>query len=93
MHKAYALVNNRRTLFLGLTRKNTERLHEDKPIHIDLQAMLATSTLDGPVQDLVITAGETERDTYEMWSQFLPLPPYVEVGPDDAPSVFRREES
>ena len=89
MLKAVATVNNRRTLFLGLDRTNTERLHGDQPIVIDVQALLA----GGPytdVQDLVITAHETLADAHAAWSELMPLPPYRDVGPDDAPHVYVR---
>lgn len=79
MLKVLATVNNRRTLFLGLDRVNTARLHEGKPIHVDAQALAATA--EGPVQDVVLFAGETTAEIHAELSQYLPLPPFQEPTP------------
>lgn len=77
MLKILATVNNRRTLFLGLDRTNTDRLHEGKPIPVDAQALAAT-TPGGPVQDIVLLAGETQAEIHAELSKHLPLPPFQE---------------
>lgn len=94
MLKVVVDISNRRTLFLGLERNNTERIHKDEPIVIDLQAL--TAQMDGPVQDLVIVAAETPREVHAMLSVHfhrigVELPPYKEVGKDDPAYVFRRQ--
>lgn len=76
MLKVLTTVNNRRTLFLGLDRENTNRLHGGKPIAVDVQALAAT--VDGEVQDVVLFAGETLADVHAELSQFVPLPPLEE---------------
>lgn len=58
--KAIARVNNRTTLFVGLSRANTTRLHEDQPIPIDLKAMLQLTPNVDEIEDLVIFAEEDE---------------------------------
>jgi hypothetical protein len=81
MLKAVVRVNNRVTLFLGITRDNTDRLHVDEPIAIDLQVLVQQSG-GRPVQDIVLYAGETDRDVYDqLASRGLPLPPFVEPQP------------
>lgn len=86
MLKAIATLNNRRTLFLGLQRENTKRLHDDKPIVIDLQALLAG---DDPIQDIVIYAAETHRGLHDQLTSLgLPMPPFVEPTPEH--TVFHR---
>lgn len=75
MLKIVATVNNRQTLFLGLDRRNTTALHAGKPIAVDAQALLAQSKDGGPVQDIVICAGETLEDIHRELGQYLPLPP------------------
>ena len=65
MIKLLTVLNNRRTLMLGLSRANTERLHDDQPIAVDLQALLLMAghgTAFPDVQDVVIFAGETEGE-------------------------------
>lgn len=74
MLKVVATVNNRRTLFLGLDRENSNRLHEGKPIVVDLQALAPVG--DGRLQDLVLCAGQTLAEVHAELSQFLPLPPW-----------------
>ena len=74
MLKIVATVNNRQTLFLGLDRENTTRLHEGKPIAVDVQALNQTSR-GGPVQDVMLCAGETLEDIHRELGQYLPLPP------------------
>lgn len=71
MLKVVATVNNRQTLFLGLDRQNTKRLHAGEPIHFDLQALTAQIA---DVQDVVICAGETVAEIHAELSQYLPLP-------------------
>lgn len=71
MLKAMALVNNRRTLFLGLSRENTRRLHEGLPIAVDAQA-LAQMAQGEPVQDIVLFAGETEEACAAELAQYFP---------------------
>ncbi len=91
MLKVLATVNNRRTLFLGLERENTARLHDDKPIVLDLQAMTQSIEMAAPVQDIVILAGETLRDVYAQLLEVMPeLPPYVEPEPDQPPWTYRK---
>jgi len=80
--KLYAVINNRHTLMLGLSRENTKRLHDDKPIVVDLQALLQQATEDGPIQDIVLYAGETDREIHEAVASFIPdVPPFVEPTP------------
>lgn len=77
--KIVATINNRRTLILGLSRENTTRLHDNKPIAVDVQALTAALS-EGPVQDIFICAGETERDLHMEWSGLIPnLPSYEEM--------------
>jgi hypothetical protein len=60
MIKVVGIINNRRTLILGLSRENTTRLHKDQPIAVDVQALLTpTDILD--IQDIIVFAGETEE--------------------------------
>ena len=81
MIKMIATINNRRTLFLGLERTNTDRLHDDQPIPIDLQAMLATTDVPD-VQDIVLLAGETLAEVYAQLAEGIPgLPPFQEPVP------------
>ena len=70
--RVVATVNNRRTLFLGLSRENTRRLHQNEPIPVDAQALAQTSLLDGPIQDVVLFAGETEDACAEELGRWLP---------------------
>jgi hypothetical protein len=72
MLKVIATVNNRRTLFLGLSRENTRRLHKGQPIPVDAQALTQGALLDGPIQDVVLFAGETEDACAEELGQWLP---------------------
>lgn len=74
MLKIVATINNRQTLFLGLDRENTARLHEGEPIAVDIQALVHGSN-GVPIQDIVLCAGETLADLHRDLSQFLPLPP------------------
>lgn len=73
MIKMVATVNNRRTLFLGLSRENTTRLHDDQPIAVDVQALLALLPVDD-VQDVVIFAGETEESMADQLRQYGVIP-------------------
>lgn len=75
MIKIVSTVNNRQTLFLGLDRANTTRLHEGQPIVFDAQVLLRG--LDEPVQDIVICAGETLEELHGELSKYLPLPPFT----------------
>jgi hypothetical protein len=60
MIKVVGIINNRRTLILGLSRENTTRLHKNQPIAVDVQALLTpTDILD--IQDIIVFAGETEE--------------------------------
>lgn len=89
MLKIVAVVNNRRTLFLGLARTNTERLHDDQPIVVDSQA-IGGIEVDGfpcPIQDIVLLAGESLADVHaQLIAAGLPLPPF-----EDTPTVYRRQ--
>lgn len=70
MIKALGTINNRRTLILGLSRENTNRMHKDMPIVVDLQAFLQTADIaKDPIQDIVIFAGETEDAMKEQMIQ------------------------
>lgn len=80
MLKVVTTVNNRRTLFLGLDRENTTRLHEGKPIAVDVQALMAQAKDAGPVQDIVIVAAETVELIHRELSRYLPLPPLSPEG-------------
>lgn len=71
MIKVFVHVNNRATLILGLSRNNTEHLHKDHPIAVDLQALLATNTTKVP-QDIWIIAGETEEEMYAQLRRAMP---------------------
>lgn len=84
MLKIVASVNNRETLFLGLDRENTTRLHEGKPIVVDAQALTA-QLKHGPIQDVVLCAGETLDDIHAELSQYIPLPPMAGGTRWDAP--------
>lgn len=90
MLKIVATVNNRKTLFLGLDRANTTRLHLGKPIVVDAQALIPTGT--GQVQDIVLCAAETAAELHAELSRYMPLPPYVETGPDDAPVLWSNDD-
>jgi hypothetical protein len=50
--------DGRRVVLLGLSRLNTERLLDGKPIRVDLQAQLGVAGGD----IILICAGETESD-------------------------------
>lgn len=79
MLKIVSKVNNRNTLFLGLDRTNTTRLHEGKPIVIDAQALVG----GGPrIQDIVLCAAETLEELHAELSKHLPLPAFVEPDPE-----------
>lgn len=79
MLKIVAKVNNRSTLFLGLDRTNTTRLHEGKPIVLDAQALVG----GGPrIQDIVLCAGETLEEIHAELSKHMTLPAYVEPEPE-----------
>jgi hypothetical protein len=52
------------TLFLGLERANTDRLHADMPIGIDVQELLAATSGVKSVERIVLIAGETLEDVY-----------------------------
>lgn len=73
MLRIVATVNNRQTLFLGLDRTNTDRMHQGDPVVVDLQAL--TANIEQPVQDIVLCADETLADIHADLSRFLPLPP------------------
>lgn len=78
MLRVVANINNRRTLFLGLDRNNTDNLHVDQPIVVDYQALMQTSG-GQPVQDIVIFAEETLEQVHQnLLDAGLPLPPYAE---------------
>lgn len=74
MIRVVATVNNRITLFLGIDRENTERMLAGSPITCDAQALATNSP--GPIQDIVIYAGETLEAAHTQLAQYLPLPPY-----------------
>lgn len=80
MLKIVAVVNNRKTLFLGLSKVNTSRLLDGKPSVIDVQALVAGAE---PVQDIVLCAGETDKVVYDELAQYIDLPPYREPRPDE----------
>ncbi len=62
MIKAVAtLADGRTAVFLGLSRDNTVRLHEGKPIPVRLRELHP----DLPDLDVVLVAGETEDDIRE----------------------------
>lgn len=73
MLRVVVTINNRRTLFLGLDRANTKRLHNGQPIVTDIQAL--GSTESDPIQDIVLCADETLGDLHTKLSKYLPLPP------------------
>lgn len=62
--------NGRTALFLGLSRKNTERLLQGKPIVVRLDELDATL----PGMDVVLLGGETEADITEDLRSIGPLP-------------------
>jgi hypothetical protein len=70
MLKVGATVNNRRTLFLGLDRTNTTRLHAGEPIAVDVQALAVG--VGGPFQDVVLFAGETLEDMATELDKYVP---------------------
>lgn len=72
MLKIGVTVNNRRTLFLGLDRNNTDRLHRDQPIPVDIQALAQGGDLDGPFQDVVLVAGETLSEIATTLDRYIP---------------------
>jgi hypothetical protein len=69
--KILTQVNNRTTLILGLSRDNTSRLHQGQPIPVNVQALTQTGRT-GPVQDVIICAGETEDALTDELAQYLP---------------------
>jgi ABC-type Fe3+-citrate transport system substrate-binding protein len=69
MIKAAATFGKKKVLILGLSRENTERLHNGEPIKVDLEAL----GLVGP--DVILFAGETEEEMKaELENQFGKLP-------------------
>lgn len=74
MLKVVAMVNNRRTLFCGLDRENTKRLHAGQPIAIDAQAVAGA-----PVLDVVLFAGETLEDCHAELGKYIELPDLPEA--------------
>ena len=90
MLKVVAEVNNRRTLFVGLSRENTVRMHRGQPIAVDVQALLAQVKEVGDVQDIIIFAGESDRDVHATLAEYLPLPPFSE--PDNTDTRPDSEE-
>lgn len=80
MIKLYAVLNNRRTLILGLSEKNTEKLHDGLPIVIDVQALTQNTPESRPPQDIIICAGETELSIYAELKEYMPqLPPFEDI--------------
>ena len=49
------------TLLLGLSRTNTERLHDDKPIFISAAELVLLGFVSAGM-DVLLIAGETEQD-------------------------------
>lgn len=87
MIKVIAVLHNRRTLILGLDRVNTQRIHADQPIVLDLQALVQSigHGLDGPVQDIIVIGGETLEDVYTQLHEVLPtLPPFAEMKEEES---------
>lgn len=83
MLKIVTTLNNRRTLILALERVNTDRLHQDMPMVIDLQALRQSADYDEPFQDLVIFAEETlEAAHAKLVDLGLPMPGWQEPTPD-----------
>jgi hypothetical protein len=81
MLKIVAEVNNRQTLFLGMSRLTTAKLHMGQPIPIDIQALAQTSG-GKPIQDVILCAGDTDKDVYDELKKYMPqLPPFVEPTP------------
>ena len=89
MLKIYALINGRRTLFLGLSRTNCERLLDDQPIRpVSLDYLTSYGALPGPVEDVIIFGGETEAVCHAHLARYFPeLPPYREALPGE-PFVY-----
>jgi hypothetical protein len=80
--KMLAQLHGRRTLFLGLTRENTARLHGNEPIAVDVQALLAQVPESDAVQDVIIFAGEDLKQVHGQLKPFFPdLPPFEEPTP------------
>lgn len=62
MIKAVATAADGRTaVYLGLSRQNTTRLHDNQPIIVRLRQLHA----DLPDLDIVLLAGDTEEDIVE----------------------------
>ena len=80
MIRAIGELNNRRTLFVGLDRRNTTRMHEDEPIVVDAQALLAAVGDERQIQDIIIFAEETPEEAHARLKGIFPdLPEYKEA--------------
>lgn len=74
MLKIVANLDGRATLFLGIDRENTSRLHADMPIKVNAEELLEPTGMD-QVQDVVLIAGETMADILDQLRRAgLPLP-------------------
>lgn len=74
MLKIVANVGGRATLFLGIDRANTERLHADMPIKVNAEELLEPTSMD-KVQDVVLVAGETVADLIDQLRRGgMPIP-------------------
>ena len=70
MIRASLTVNNRSTLFLGLSHENISRLLNDQPIAVDLQALQQQAGVR--FQDLLLVVGTTEEEITEQIKEAIP---------------------
>lgn len=72
--KVVAQVEGLNVLFCGLDRENTTRLHDGRPIVVELLELIASMPEDSTIDRLVVFAGETLEDCRRELGHFLPLP-------------------
>lgn len=90
MIKIVTTINNRRTAILAFERANLERLLDNQPVYVDLQALGQHADYDDPIQDVVVMAEETLQDVRaRLISVGLPVPEFDDPKPGD-PSVVKR---
>lgn len=80
MIKVVIQMGKSRTLFIGLDRTNTDRLHNDEPIMLHLGDLLKKAKLV-EVDEIVIFADETLDAAYHQLDTHIPgvLPPFQEL--------------
>lgn len=80
MIKMIATLGGKKTLFLGLERLNTEKMHDGKPIRVDVAELIEGFEDKDAFDEVIVWAGETLEDAYNELREAIPdLPPYEET--------------